>query len=100
MTDEKLTKRFNLVAAPPGPNLRTKDNAQPRIKPPRIVWESPRGLAPPGMVGLRVKPGHDLAQPEPPKPPKRKFVLDRHGDLTREFTPLAQRKDRGNEHER
>ena len=67
-------------------NLRDKDNAAPRIKPPRNVRVAPRGFAPPGMVGIRPSPQLNNNRlksgqaPKPPRPPKR-FALGKSGDL-------------------
>jgi len=84
-------------------NLRDKDNAAPRIKPPRNVRIAPRGFAPPGMVGIR--PSSQVNDnrikfrqaPKPPNPPKR-FALGKAGDLKKEFKPLVVKtpnKDKG-----
>ncbi|PHR93146.1 MAG: hypothetical protein COA69_04130 [Robiginitomaculum sp.] len=84
-------------------NLRDKDNAAPRIKPPRNVRVAPRGFAPPGMVGIRPSPQLNNNRlksgqaPKPPRPPKR-FALGKSGDLKKEFKPLVAKspiKDRG-----
>lgn len=84
-------------------NLRNKDNAAPRIKPPRNVRIAPKGFAPPGMSGIKQSTSIDKNRlnsgqaPKPPKPKKR-FSLGKSGELKKEFKPLVSKKpdkDRG-----
>lgn len=96
MTEKKPPKQFSLVPYAKI-NIRDKDNTMPRIKPPQIARQPAPNLAPPGMVGIRSTPGTVAAKPVIEKP-KKTFSLDRNGDLTREFKPLAAKapdKDRG-----
>ena len=67
MSDNKPRKPFTL-AAEGKPTLRTKDNAKPRIRPPQPVNKPAPNLAPPGMSGLRPKPGTTLTQPQAQSP--------------------------------
>lgn len=99
MEEKKLKKHFSLAAA--RAQIRDKDNAQPRVKPPALARTPQPNLAPSGMVGIRVPLTKVVAKivpvAEPAKAPK-KFSLDYKGDLTRIFKPLAAKspdKDRG-----
>ena len=87
-------------------NLRDKDNAMPRIKPPRNVHIAPRGFAPPGMSGIKPSPSIDKSRmpvgqtPKPPQPKKR-FALGKSGELKKEFKPLVSKSpDKGHGFER
>jgi hypothetical protein len=83
MDEKKLSKHFSLAAA--RPQIRDKDNAEPRVKPPVMARDPAPNLAPPGMVGIRRTPETVLAKPVT-KEPEKSF---RDGDLSRKFTPLA-----------
>lgn len=99
MTEKPPRKRFSLVPhARIKTQIRDKDNAQPTPKPPRNAEPAPH-LAPMGSVGIRIKPGHVLARQEP-EPPKRRFTLDRNGDMTREFKAASRTSDKDRGHER
>jgi|GEM_PF-4934808 len=83
--------------------LHDKDNAAPRIKPPRNVRIAPRGFAPPGMVGIRPSPQvndnrmKSGQSPKSPSQPKR-FALGKASELKKEFKPLVSKtpsKDKG-----
>lgn len=105
MSDNKPRKPFTL-AADGKRTLRTKDNAKPRIRPPQQVQKPAPNLAPPGMSGLRLKPGTTLARPQSPtsdpKPaPTKRFGLHTSkGQLTRTFKPLVNGKDKARRLER
>lgn len=99
MSDNKPRKPFTLAAEGKSV-LRTKDNAKPRIKPPQPVNKPAPNLAPPGMSGLRPKPGLTLPDPKHPSPqPKpaqqKRFQLHTgKGQLSRTFKPLVNDRDK------
>jgi hypothetical protein len=51
------------------------------------------------MSGLKVRPGYVFGKPDVEKP-RKNYSLDRNGDLTKEFKPIAARKPPGYDHER
>jgi hypothetical protein len=93
MDEKKLKKHFSLAAA--RPQIRDKDNAQPRVKPPAMARVPQPNLAPPGMVGIRSPMPKLVARSVPKAEAEKapaKFSLDRRGYLTRTFKPLAAKK--------
>ena len=82
---------------------RDKDNAAPRIKPPKNVRIAPKGFAPPGMSGIKPSPAIDKSRMpagQAPKSPqaKKRFALGLAGELKKQFKPLVSKspdKDKG-----
>jgi hypothetical protein len=99
MTEKRPTKPFNFSTrpkqqekAPQQSNkpeqIRDKDNAQPRIKPPAGVSHPNPRLAPPGSKGIqRNLPTNNAAK----KPEQKRFALGKGGELTERFKPIVQK---------
>jgi hypothetical protein len=89
MTDKKPKKPFNLSARPPqkkANEIRDKDNADPRIKPPAMAKKPSPKLAPPGMSGIT----RNLATPANAKQKPKRFTPGEKGDLKKTFKPIVQ----------
>lgn len=93
MSDERKTS-FRLgdleKASPFGQQLRDKDNAQMRPKPPERI-DNPR-LAPGGSVGIRLNrmpPPATLEKAPPAQRPTLKLEVGKPSDINREFKSLV-----------
>jgi len=72
--------------APISAPIRDKDNAQPRIKPPRQAKTPPPRMGPPGTTGIR----RNLPTPAKAKaPPKKPFTMGQKGNLQKTFKPIV-----------
>lgn len=82
---------------PPKPTLRDKDNAQPRIQPPRFVTTPAHNLAPPGMSGIKTNKrlyGQErTVRGSAPKPPQ--YKPGERGTVAKTFKSIA-----GKDHDR
>jgi len=96
MTEKRPTKPFTLSATPQKerpkaePQIRDKDNAQPRIQPPGGVTKPSPRMGPPGTTGIQrnlPKPSNDKGVPA--KKVAKPFTLGRTGDLGKTFKPIV-----------
>lgn len=93
MTKDGQKTRFTLADLPQKSTFRDKDNAQPRVPPPRMTQTPHPRLAPSGMSG--IKPSSRLGMPPQAQAnaqtqPKQKITLGSQGQAKRDFKPLAQ----------
>ncbi len=83
-----------------GQQIRDKDNAQPRVKPPEQARTPHPRLAPPGAAGIRPGLGA-VAERAAPPPPKMRTEPGEQGKTSRTFKPLVQKSpDKGRTPER
>lgn len=88
MTDKNPKKPFNLSARPPRKeegNIREKDNANPRVKPPTWAKTPSPTQGPGGTKGIV----RNSATPKSAKQEPKRFKLGEKGELKSKFKPIV-----------
>ena len=95
-TQAKAQPKTNDI--PTAHSTRDKDNAQPRVPPPKFAQVPAPNLAPPGMSGIKRSPLQQQVAQQPARP---QFKAGNGGELSKEFKPIAERSpEKGHSHDR
>ena len=89
MTKDGHKTQFTLADLPKSP-IRDKDNAMPRIPPPKTVQIPHPQLAPPGMSGIKTQEKRFTLTGPLPERPKPKIEMGQEGRVKRAFEPHVQ----------